>query len=46
VGFAVLSALGNAGLNLVRDWNALGSATGTQLLDQSGLPEIPGDLQR
>ena len=30
----------------VRDWNALGPATGIQLLDQSGIPENPGDLQR
>jgi len=30
----------------VRDWNALGPATGIQLLDQSGIPETPGDLQR
>jgi hypothetical protein len=30
----------------LRDWTALGSATGIQLLDQSGTPEKPGDLKR
>ncbi|MDD5140277.1 MAG: hypothetical protein PHY43_08475 [Verrucomicrobiales bacterium] len=30
----------------LRDWNHLGSATGIQLLDQPGIPEKPGDLQR
>ena len=30
----------------VRDWTALGSATGIQLLDEPGIPEKPGDLQR
>jgi len=30
----------------LRDWSALGSATGIQLLDEAGTPETPGDLQR
>jgi hypothetical protein len=30
----------------LRDWKDLGSCTGIQLLDEPGIPEIPGDLQR
>jgi len=30
----------------LRDWTALGSATGIQLLDEPGIPEKPGDLKR
>jgi len=30
----------------LRDWMNLGSATGVQLLDEPGLPENPGELQR
>jgi hypothetical protein len=30
----------------LRDWKNLGSATGIQLLDEPGIPEKPGDLQR
>ncbi len=30
----------------LRDWVALGSATGIQLLDQPDVPENPGELQR
>jgi len=30
----------------LRDWTALGSATGIQLLDEPGIPEKPGELQR
>jgi hypothetical protein len=30
----------------LREWTALGPATGVQLLDQVGRPEVPGDLQR
>jgi len=30
----------------LRDWKNLGQATAIQVLDDPGIPEIPGDLQR
>jgi len=30
----------------LRDWKDLGQATAIQVLDDPGLPEQPGDLQR
>jgi outer membrane protein assembly factor BamB len=30
----------------LRDWKDLGPATTVQLLDEQGIPEVPGDLQR
>ena len=31
---------------ILQDWTNLGPATTAQFLDQPGLPERPGDLQR
>jgi hypothetical protein len=30
----------------LKDWKDLGPATAVQILDDAGVPEVPGDLQR
>ena len=30
----------------LKDWKTFGPATAVQILDEPGVPEIPGDLQR